>query len=445
VASGDLVFESVAQGEGIGVVGGSGSGPAPLGLTPDTVGGSDPAWSPTGQTIAFARTVNGSSDIWTMTAGGSNLKRLTTDGKDFTPDYSPLGERIVFASDRDGTFDIFVMDADGSHEHRLTSLGSDPAWSPDGSKIAFVRNHQIFTIPAGGGSVTQLTTGPGDPLRPAWSADGTQIAFDSKGDNPDNRDIYVVSANGTNLTRYTDTPHADASPTWDPTPGSEAIAYMRSSLQIVVASGALDHTPEVVTSGFDPDWENSVCAYGTSGDDQLTGGPNRPWLCGGLGDDTLTGGTEEDVLDGGDGADTLNARGGFINQLVGGPGSDDLVWGGSHGDDFDGGGSGGDKVSFNHVAGITRGVTVNLKTGKVTGACTCFIEHGTVEAVTGTRFKDTLVASDVGSSALAGLGGPDTFNACNGNEDQLNGGQQRDTARVEGGDHFNAVEVLHPC
>ena len=90
-------------------------------------------------------------DIYSSNADGSDTVRLTTDqALDTQPAYSPDGTRIAFVR----TGDIYVMNADGSAQTPITGTeGSDsePAWSPDGSQIVYVSNHNV---PGG------ATTGP---------------------------------------------------------------------------------------------------------------------------------------------------------------------------------------------------------------------------------------------------------------------------------------------
>lgn len=75
------------------------------------------------------------------------------------------------------------MNANGSGATRLTAGGDGPAWSPDGSKIAFWShrggNLDVYVMNADGSAVARLTTDPADDLHPAWSPDGTRIAFTS--------------------------------------------------------------------------------------------------------------------------------------------------------------------------------------------------------------------------------------------------------------------------
>ncbi len=115
--------------------------------------------------------------------GSSNDEALTTlGGRD--PAWSPDGLRIAFTADRGTGDDIWVMDADGSDQARLTSSPvseSDPAWSPDGTRIAFRgfgdATAQIVVMNANGSNPRPITSNDNINLGPAWSPDGTRIAW----------------------------------------------------------------------------------------------------------------------------------------------------------------------------------------------------------------------------------------------------------------------------
>jgi Tol biopolymer transport system component len=108
------------------------------------------------------------------------------------PSYSPDGKRIAFASNRGGVDQIWVADADGSNTSTspLTSFSSgtagSPKWSPDGQFIVFDARPEgnaarIYTVPAGGGPVKQLTNDPSDDHVPFWSRDNWIYFGSSRG------------------------------------------------------------------------------------------------------------------------------------------------------------------------------------------------------------------------------------------------------------------------
>lgn len=189
-----------------------------------------PAWSPVAAKIAYAHyDMNGRSDIWVMNAEGSNPVNLTADlpatTRSSSPAWSADGTRIAFSSMENGatgsTSSIWTMRADGADKRRLTSTlaGFDamPNWSPDGQSVAFVRYYgdetDITMVGAAGGQPTRLAL-PGRQTAPAWSPDGRLIAFAQDG-APFSR-IFTMRPDGTDVRLRTGNPTwgGGMRPTW---------------------------------------------------------------------------------------------------------------------------------------------------------------------------------------------------------------------------------------
>jgi Tol biopolymer transport system component/putative hemolysin len=217
------------------VVNADGTGILNLTDTPDLDEGF-PAWSPDGKSIAFTTRRDGNNEIYLMpapaagaqaVAAASEWVQLTDNpADDFAPAWSPDGSQIAFVSDRDqkpGINDIYIMRSDGSGVRRLTAdtaIDYEPAWSPDGLLIAFRSNHDgpadIYVISAADGSgLRQLTGDPAEDWSPAWSPDGTLIAFQT--DRDGDWEIYTMKADGSDPTNLTNDPAADDQrPYWRP-------------------------------------------------------------------------------------------------------------------------------------------------------------------------------------------------------------------------------------
>ena len=103
------------------------------------------------------------AEIWVADTNGVNAKRLTfLNSITKYPKWSPDGSRIVFGSMKESPPQIFVMSADGSNLKQLTTEGADcPAWSPDGKHIVYTdvrkKYGRLFVMNADGSNKRQLT------------------------------------------------------------------------------------------------------------------------------------------------------------------------------------------------------------------------------------------------------------------------------------------------
>jgi TolB protein len=194
----------------------------------------DPEWSPDGTKIAFRSESAGPfgafGRIWVVNADGSGLRQLSSDTEEYTydtqPAWSPDGSTVLFA--RSG--DLYTVRADGTGEALLMSCRlacAEPTWSPDGRRIAYVMytdadgdgvaegHMDIYVMNADGSGSQRLTTSAAQDDSPAWSPDGTRIVFRRSTDG--DSQLYRVLADGTDEVKLSAS-RSDAQPAWSPVP-----------------------------------------------------------------------------------------------------------------------------------------------------------------------------------------------------------------------------------
>ncbi|MDX1394920.1 MAG: hypothetical protein R3195_11025 [Gemmatimonadota bacterium] len=206
--------------------------------------------------LAFVSTRDGEPYIYLMHADGTDLRRLA---RGEAPAWSPDGTRIAFHTYNGTLYEVRVVEADGSTERLVVAGGKTPAWSHDGSRIAFIRDASVYVVDADGSGERLLVDIPavralGPHLAnqtmlfrdPTWSRDGTSLAVSL------NSRILVTDGDGS-APRF---PEQDANawhPAWSPD-GSRIVVERGAR----IASFAPDGSALTIHSfeGFQPEWSS---------------------------------------------------------------------------------------------------------------------------------------------------------------------------------------------
>jgi len=166
--------------------------------------------------LVFGPVISGASD-----SSSYPINQASNPAEDRHPAWSPDGSKVAFDSDRNGNVDIYVMNADGTDLIRLTddpNRDQYPAWSPDGSMIAFESNRdgdvEIYVMRTDGSNPINLTNNTFSDWDPCWSPDGTKIAFESF--RHGNSEIYLMNADGSDQTNLTNNPANATACSWSP-------------------------------------------------------------------------------------------------------------------------------------------------------------------------------------------------------------------------------------
>ncbi|MEA2024767.1 MAG: Ig-like domain-containing protein, partial [Actinomycetota bacterium] len=229
--------------------------------------------------IAFSSTMDHiAGEIYVRDFSGGTPVRLTNNAvSDDDPAWSPDGSKIAFTSSRDGNDEVYTMSTDGKSPIRLTNdvaADYDPAWSPDGSKIAFTSartgSAQVFVMNSDGTAEANLSNHIDRDMDPSWSPDGSKIAFTSKRDG--DYEIYVMNHDGTNQVNLTTHSNDDHDPVWSPDGSKIAFASERDGNYEVYVMNADGTNQKRLTNDIsfdrDPAWspDGSKIAFASTRD-----------------------------------------------------------------------------------------------------------------------------------------------------------------------------------
>lgn len=186
-----------------------------------------PVLAPDGKSFAFASDANGNLDIFVQRVGGKNADNLTADAvaDDTQPAFSPDGERIAFRSEREPS-GIYLIESTGENLRRVADFGFHPSWSPDGKEIVVSTTgrdaplfgntipSQLWIINAASGEKRMLTDA--NAMQPAWSPNGARVAFWFMPPGSGKRHIGTISRDGGEIANVVDDSATNWNPVWSP-------------------------------------------------------------------------------------------------------------------------------------------------------------------------------------------------------------------------------------
>lgn len=219
-----------------------------------------------GSDIAFVSTRDGDYAVFAMSASGGGEHRISEAQPDSSektvlffavePAWSPDGTAIAFSSRRSKSFDIEVMSADGTGVKSLTFTkenDSHPTWSSDGSRIAFRREGDIYVMNDDGSDAKLISDTNAEESDPAWSPDGEWIAYVRRTPGTPVREVWIMRPDGSERRALTKQNGRAFTPAWSP-----------DSSRIVFSSNAKGEVYELYTVGVDGKGVRSVVP--TTGD-----------------------------------------------------------------------------------------------------------------------------------------------------------------------------------
>ncbi|MCD6128691.1 PD40 domain-containing protein [Candidatus Bipolaricaulota bacterium] len=221
------------------------NGSHPRRLTPETTWVSWGRLGPGGDWYLYVTPLEHDYILWRGWITGDEPEELyRTQDHISQPTPSPDGSRVAFVAEHDGTTDLYLLDLKSGEVQSLTQTPfrvACPDFSPDGDLIVFVglwkegESWDLFLLDLDSGSLEQLTEDSFFDWGPRFSPDGEWIAFESSRSGAS--DIYVIRRDGTDLTPFTHDQWRDAFPTWAPSGDRLAFASRRPDGWVILAEG----------------------------------------------------------------------------------------------------------------------------------------------------------------------------------------------------------------
>ncbi|MEO8212149.1 MAG: DPP IV N-terminal domain-containing protein [Myxococcales bacterium] len=222
-----------------------------------------PAYSPSGNEVAFTSYLRDNPDLWIVAAGGGRARRTSKQpGMNTGAAWSPDGGSLALTMSYQGNSELYkISPADGSVKARLTnspSIDSSPSFSPDGSQLAFVSNRQgspqIFIMSASGGAVRRLTYQGKYNQTPRWNPDSKKalVAFTGR-DERGVFDVFIIDVKTQQVTRVTQNKGSNLDPAWSP--DGRLLAYASSRGGLFVNNPETHHEVQITRGGAaSPSW-----------------------------------------------------------------------------------------------------------------------------------------------------------------------------------------------